>query len=101
MVRDKLISKLFKMLTSEKDEIEEQLGRDKFKADISVADGERKLLKIDKNDDFVADGKSRRFGVFWTDFGEKCQKVGLYGFMEKQPPQKALCLGPDPPWDFQ
>jgi hypothetical protein len=26
---------------------------------------------------------------------------GLYGFIEKRPPQKALWLGPDPPpWDF-
>jgi hypothetical protein len=25
----------------------------------------------------------------------------LYGFIEKQAPQKALCLGPDPPpWEF-
>jgi hypothetical protein len=30
------------MLSTEKDDIEEQLGRDKFKADISVADGELK-----------------------------------------------------------
>jgi hypothetical protein len=37
------------------------LGRDKFIADISVADGE---LKNDKNDEKVADGKSRRFVIF-------------------------------------
>jgi hypothetical protein len=24
-------------------------------------------------------------------------KMTLYGFIEKQAPQKALCLGPDPP----
>jgi hypothetical protein len=34
---------------------------------------------------------------FRPDFIENDQKVTLYGFMEKQPPQKALCLGPDPP----
>jgi hypothetical protein len=45
----------------------------------------------------VADGKSRRFAFFWTDFCQKVPKSDLYGFMEKQAPQKALCLGPDPP----
>jgi hypothetical protein len=34
---------------------------------------------------------------FGVDFDQICQKSDLYGFMEKQPPQKALCLGPDPP----
>jgi hypothetical protein len=34
-----------KLLPTEKDDIEEQLGRDKIKADKSVADGERKLSK--------------------------------------------------------
>jgi hypothetical protein len=38
--RDKL-----KLLPTEKDEIEEQLRGDKLKDDISVADGERKLIK--------------------------------------------------------
>jgi hypothetical protein len=32
-------------LSTEKDEIEEKLGRDKFIADISVADGEVKMIK--------------------------------------------------------
>jgi hypothetical protein len=35
----------FKSTTSEKDEIEDKLVRDKFKADKSVADGELKMLK--------------------------------------------------------
>jgi hypothetical protein len=34
---------------------------------------------------------------FWSDFDEICLKSDLYGFIEKQAPQKALCLGPDPP----
>jgi hypothetical protein len=38
--RDKL-----KLLPTEKDEIEEQLRRDKLKDDKSVADGELKLIK--------------------------------------------------------
>jgi hypothetical protein len=34
---------------------------------------------------------------FWSDFDFIDPKSELYGFIEKQPPQKALCLGPDPP----
>jgi hypothetical protein len=34
---------------------------------------------------------------FWSDFDEICPKTVLLGFIEKQAPQKALCLGPDPP----
>jgi hypothetical protein len=34
---------------------------------------------------------------FWSDFDFIAPKSGLYGFIEKQAPQKALCLGPDPP----
>jgi hypothetical protein len=34
---------------------------------------------------------------FWTDFCLFLPKTSLYGFIEKQAPQKALCLGPDPP----
>jgi hypothetical protein len=34
---------------------------------------------------------------FWSDFDEIYLKSDLYGFIEKQAPQKALCLGPDPP----
>jgi hypothetical protein len=41
---------------------------------------------------------------FWPDFSLFGPKTDLYGFIEKQAPQKALCLGPDPPpgekWDF-
>jgi hypothetical protein len=34
------------------------------------------------------------FDRFWP-------KMSLYGFIEKQAPQKALCLGPDPPpWEI-
>jgi hypothetical protein len=40
---------------------------------------------------------SRFFGPH---FDEIDQKVTLYGFMEKQAPQKALCLGPDPPLEI-
>jgi hypothetical protein len=34
---------------------------------------------------------------FWSDFYVFGPKSDLYGFIEKQAPQKALCLGPDPP----
>jgi hypothetical protein len=34
---------------------------------------------------------------FWSTFIDFDHFWGLYGFIEKQPPQKALCLGPDPP----
>jgi hypothetical protein len=33
---------------------------------------------------------------FWSDFHFMGPILALYGFIEKQPPQKALCLGPDP-----
>jgi hypothetical protein len=34
---------------------------------------------------------------FWSIFTFMGPKSELYGFIEKQAPQKALCLGPDPP----
>jgi hypothetical protein len=34
---------------------------------------------------------------FWSIFIDFESKSDLYGFIEKQAPQKALCLGPDPP----
>jgi hypothetical protein len=34
---------------------------------------------------------------FWSIFVFMGPKSDLYGFIEKQAPQKALCLGPDPP----
>jgi hypothetical protein len=34
---------------------------------------------------------------FWSIFDFIDPKSELYGFIEKQAPQKALCLGPDPP----
>jgi hypothetical protein len=34
---------------------------------------------------------------FWSIFDFIDPKSDLYGFIEKQAPQKALCLGPDPP----
>jgi hypothetical protein len=37
---------------------------------------------------------SRKFGVVFDRF---CPKSAPLGFIEKQAPQKALCLGPDPP----
>jgi hypothetical protein len=36
-------------------------------------------------------------GFFWSDFHLFGPILTLYGFIEKQAPQKALCLGPDPP----
>jgi hypothetical protein len=43
------------------------------------------LKKVDGSWKFGVD-----FCLFWP-------KSDLYGFIEKQAPQKALCLGPDPP----
>jgi hypothetical protein len=41
---------------------------------------------------------SRKFRSLFCPF---YPKWGLYGFIEKRPPQKALCLGPDPPpWEI-
>jgi hypothetical protein len=41
---------------------------------------------------------------FWSDFDDFLLQWRLIGFIEKRPPQKALCLGPDPPpgekWKF-
>jgi hypothetical protein len=34
---------------------------------------------------------------FRSTFYQFCHFLALYGFIEKQAPQKALCLGPDPP----
>jgi hypothetical protein len=34
---------------------------------------------------------------FWVDFCLFGPKSAPLGFIEKQAPQKALCLGPDPP----
>jgi hypothetical protein len=34
---------------------------------------------------------------FWVDFCLFGPKMVAIGFIEKQAPQKALCLGPDPP----
>jgi hypothetical protein len=36
-------------------------------------------------------------GFFWSIFVFIGPKMTPIGFIEKQPPQKALCLGPDPP----
>jgi hypothetical protein len=36
-------------------------------------------------------------GFFWSDFDFIGPKMTLLEFIEKQPPQKALCLGPTPP----
>jgi hypothetical protein len=36
-------------------------------------------------------------GFFWSDFDFMGPKSDLLEFIEKQPPQKALCLGPTPP----
>jgi hypothetical protein len=57
-------------------------------------------LKLIKNVTFGAMKKtdgSRKFRSLFCPF---YPKWGLYGFIEKQAPQKALCLGPDPPpWE--
>jgi hypothetical protein len=63
--RDKL-----KSTTTEKDEIEEQLGSDK----LNVADGELKLIKM------IVFGSLRKVDgsrFFWSIFDEICQKRAL------------------------
>jgi hypothetical protein len=85
--------KLLKSIPTEKDEIEEQLISDK----LTVADGELKLSKIDKNDEKVADEKSRRFVIFLTEIYRKMSKkesIGIYG---KTGPTKSTVLGARPP----
>jgi hypothetical protein len=50
-----------------------------------------------KNVTFGAMKKVDGSRFFWSDFDDFCLYKRLYGFIEKQAPQKALCLGPDPP----
>jgi hypothetical protein len=65
--------------------------------------GSRIIKKWSKVEILAKSGPMRKVDGSWffrPDFIENDQKVTLYGFMEKQPPQKALCLGPDPPLGF-
>jgi hypothetical protein len=55
--------------------------------------GSKMIKKCQKPGMKKTDG-SWKFGVDFCRFGPKTE---LYGFIEKQAPQKALCLGPDPP----
>jgi hypothetical protein len=60
-------------------------------------------MGVDFDENFVK--KCQKPGVkkvdgsrfFWSIFVFMEPKSDLYGFIEKQAPQKALCLGPDPP----
>jgi hypothetical protein len=55
------------------------------------------MIKKVKFDAMKKTDGSWKFGVDFCRFGPKSE---LYGFIEKQAPQKALCLGPDPPpWE--
>jgi hypothetical protein len=67
---------------------------------INVADGELKCEKLTKMMILGPMEKVDGSEFFGVDFDQICQKSDLYGFMEKQAPQKALCLGPDPPLGF-
>jgi hypothetical protein len=50
-----------------------------------------------KNVTFLALKKVDGSVFFWSDFDNFSSYKCLLGFIEKQAPQKALCLGPDPP----
>jgi hypothetical protein len=50
-----------------------------------------------KNDQILALKKVDGSWFFWSIFCFMASKSDLLGFIEKQAPQKALCLGPDPP----
>jgi hypothetical protein len=54
-------------------------------------------LKIVKNHQKVALEKVDGSRFFWSKFNDFYLYKHLLGFIEKQAPQKALCLGPDPP----
>jgi hypothetical protein len=73
-----------------KDEIEEPMSSDKLKIGLWGS----KMIKIVQNG---AMEKVDGSWFFWPDFRLFWPKSDLYEFIEKQAPQKALCLGPDPP----
>jgi hypothetical protein len=89
----KLGSDKLKNTSDWKDDIEEQLGRDK----LTVADGELKLSKNDKNDQKVAIEKSRRFAFFLVRFWRNLSKKAPIGIYGKTGPTKSTVLGPGPP----
>jgi hypothetical protein len=66
------------------------LGRDKLKNQIWRS-------KMIKNVQKLALEKVDGSRFFWSDFCLFGPKTVAIGFNEKQAPQKALCLGPDPP----
>jgi hypothetical protein len=55
--------------------------------------GSKMIKKVPKSGLKKTDGS----WFFGSNFDDFCSKSVLYGFIEKQAPQKALCLGPDPP----
>jgi hypothetical protein len=67
-----------------------KLRRDKLKIDLWGS----KMIKIST---FWVIKKTDGSWFFRSDFDDFVSKSDLYGFIEKRPPQKALCLGPDPP----
>jgi hypothetical protein len=54
-------------------------------------------MKNVKIDEKVADEKSRRFGVFWTEIYRKMSKKDAIGIYRKSGPTKSTVLGPGPP----
>jgi hypothetical protein len=86
--RDKL-----KLLPTEKDEIEEQLRGDKLKDDISVADGERKLIKTH----FWDRWKKSTVRDFLTPILRKSDENRFIAIYRKTAPTKSTVLGGDPP----
>jgi hypothetical protein len=53
--------------------------------------------KLIKNVTFGSLKKVDGSVFFWSHFDDFSFYKRLLGFIEKQAPQKALCLGPDPP----
>jgi hypothetical protein len=64
---------------------------------LTIADGELKLIKNVKNDEKVADEKSRRFVIFLTKIWRKLSKKAPIGIYGKTGPTKSTVLGPGPP----
>jgi hypothetical protein len=94
--RDKLIIKLLINISKNKlgsDQFSWAIGSDKLK---SIYSGPFLIFLIIFHPK-LALKKTDGSWFFGPDFCLFYRFWGLYGFIEKQAPQKALCLGPDPP----
>jgi hypothetical protein len=101
-VADKLLKTKLVIINILKNARALKLGRDKFvwamgsnnlKSSIINLLGSKMIKKVENCAIKKTDG-SWFFGSLFIAF---YRFLGLYGFIEKQAPQKALCLGPDPP----